>query len=264
MKLALLLDEVESTQDVLKSQWIASQREGSRLETGSWVAARHQSQGRGRQGRSWVMSPGGLALSVLIRSPHPPRRNLPLSLAVALEVREVLLGSLSTESRRAVESSFQIHWPNDWVDQRGRKLGGMLMELLPESETVYCVGIGINLLEAPDSSLFDGSQARAATSWAELCGETPRELEFYARTIAQALESLGVVSDWSPWLTQYEQASALKPGDWVSWSDGSDRGQVIGLGGLGELRVTPDRRLYSEDVRSVRVVSLVSDEKAER
>lgn len=94
---------------------------------GTLVTAAEQSEGRGRQGRTWT-APAGRALlcSVLIRDPPAL---LPLAAGVA--VAEV------------VGAGAQLKWPND-VLADGRKVAGILVEGRPQ-EGWAVVGIGLNV-----------------------------------------------------------------------------------------------------------------------
>jgi BirA family biotin operon repressor/biotin-[acetyl-CoA-carboxylase] ligase len=96
-----------------------------------------QTAGRGRLDRSWVAPAGSaLAISVLIdpRGLHAERFGwLPLAAGVAM-----------TEAVAAVlpGSAVGFKWPND-VLVRGRKICGVLAELLPERQVVV-IGAGVN------------------------------------------------------------------------------------------------------------------------
>jgi BirA family biotin operon repressor/biotin-[acetyl-CoA-carboxylase] ligase len=101
---------------------------------GATVAADHQTQGRGRLGRSWEAPPGSAILcSVLLRPPAPmplwPELSLVAGEAVAAAIRE----------GTGVDAS--LRHPNDVV-VAGRKLAGVLAEARPGRVTL---GIGINV-----------------------------------------------------------------------------------------------------------------------
>src|SRR5215813_11982859 len=73
---------------------------------GTAVIAEHQTQGRGRHGRSFVSPPGvGIYLSLLVRPQVDPQRLPQLTLAMAVATAEAL----------AEYSALPIHlkWPND-------------------------------------------------------------------------------------------------------------------------------------------------------
>ena len=133
-------------------------------DEGTVVIAEVQTEGRGRQGRSWVSRPGNLLLSVLFR---PDISQLPYisvigGLAAARAVRKV--AGLNP----------RIKWPNDLMLD-GSKVAGILAESAIEGESVcYAVlGIGMNVAHYPDD---DEEIAGIATSVNRAAGkEVPRE-----------------------------------------------------------------------------------------
>ncbi|HEX2703669.1 MAG TPA: biotin--[acetyl-CoA-carboxylase] ligase, partial [Solirubrobacteraceae bacterium] len=103
---------------------------------GTLVTAGEQTEGRGRDGRSWFAPPGSALLCSLVLRDVPPL--VPLRAGVA--VAEVLA------------SEAMLKWPNDILID-GRKVSGILVESRPR-ESWAVVGIGINvavpLAELPD------------------------------------------------------------------------------------------------------------------
>jgi BirA family transcriptional regulator, biotin operon repressor / biotin---[acetyl-CoA-carboxylase] ligase len=119
------LDEVLSTQDLAA----AEAREGF----GGVFFAANQTLGRGRFGRGWVSSAGDsltMSLAFTAYADHP--RPYLVGMTVAVAAAAVL--------------HCEIAWPNDLVAD-GRKLGGILTELVADQEgrRVPVVGVGINL-----------------------------------------------------------------------------------------------------------------------
>jgi len=126
-----VVDECDSTNTLLLS------RAETGAASGSVVAARHQSAGRGRRGRSWLSEAGdSLTFSLLWRLPG--RKSLSgLSLAVGVAAARSL-EALGT-------GGVALKWPND-VLLHGRKLAGVLVEVVPGTQTeAVVIGIGINL-----------------------------------------------------------------------------------------------------------------------
>jgi BirA family transcriptional regulator, biotin operon repressor / biotin---[acetyl-CoA-carboxylase] ligase len=94
---------------------------------GTLVTAANQTAGKGRQGRSWIASPGrALLCSLVLRDPP---RLLPLAAGVAV-AEEAGADAL-------------LKWPND-VLIRGRKVAGILVEGRPQQGWAV-VGIGVNV-----------------------------------------------------------------------------------------------------------------------
>jgi BirA family transcriptional regulator, biotin operon repressor / biotin---[acetyl-CoA-carboxylase] ligase len=104
--------------------------------SGSVVVAASQTAGRGRRGRTWVSAPGdSLTFSLLWRF-APGTAPAGLSLAVGLAVASALAKVSTCETA--------LKWPND-VLKEGKKLAGILIELLPGAPHVAVIGIGLNL-----------------------------------------------------------------------------------------------------------------------
>jgi BirA family biotin operon repressor/biotin-[acetyl-CoA-carboxylase] ligase len=102
------------------------------------IVADRQTGGRGRGSNRWWSGPGSLAFTLLLdgRSWGEGATSGPLvSLAAAVAVAETVVPLLGG---RAVG----IHWPND-VYAAGRKLAGILVEVVPDRQ--FVVGIGLNV-----------------------------------------------------------------------------------------------------------------------
>jgi BirA family biotin operon repressor/biotin-[acetyl-CoA-carboxylase] ligase len=126
--------------------------------SGSVVVAQSQISGRGRRGRAWISAPGdSLTFSLFWRfSPgsSPAGLSLAVGLAVARGIEKVGSGDTAFVPR------VQLKWPNDiLIDDR--KLGGILIELLPGAPHAAVIGIGINLRLPPN--LPDDIRATAAS-----------------------------------------------------------------------------------------------------
>jgi BirA family biotin operon repressor/biotin-[acetyl-CoA-carboxylase] ligase len=100
---------------------------------GAVVAAGHQTEGRGRLGRTWEDEPGKSLLFSLLLTPSVPAEQLPeLTVLAAEAVAEAVAG--------------EVKEPND-VLLGGRKVAGVLGEA---SEGRVVLGIGVNANQAAD------------------------------------------------------------------------------------------------------------------
>jgi BirA family biotin operon repressor/biotin-[acetyl-CoA-carboxylase] ligase len=107
------------------------------------VAAAHQTEGRGRLGRSWVDVPDrALMFSLLLRPTIEPTRSGLLSLLAG--------ASMATAIRERTGRKVTCVWPNDLFLRDG-KVGGVLLEssVADDRFRYVVVGLGINL-DAPD------------------------------------------------------------------------------------------------------------------
>lgn len=150
-----LLDQCESTNSELLTRAEAG------AASGSVVVTRHQTAGRGRRGRAWITAPGdSLAFSLLWRLPptvQPAGLSLAAGLAVVNALRRLLAANTGQIPLEACTPL--LKWPNDiWFD--GRKLGGILVELLPGKSHAAVIGCGLNL--ALPTSMPSELRARSA------------------------------------------------------------------------------------------------------
>ena len=110
------------------------------------VVADRQTAGRGRGANRWWTGPGALAFSLLVDGrtigAHDGRSPL-VALAVAVAVVDAVAPLLPAQT-------LGIHWPND-VMAAGRKLAGILIEVLPDRRHVIGIGLNTNnsLTDAP-------------------------------------------------------------------------------------------------------------------
>jgi BirA family transcriptional regulator, biotin operon repressor / biotin---[acetyl-CoA-carboxylase] ligase len=121
----------------------------------SLLAARCQTAGRGRQGRSWWSEPDA-SLTFSLALPLDRADWSGLSLAAGLAVAEAFAPQVGPE--------LGLKWPNDlWLRNpsgpasQGRKLGGILIETttpagVASSARVAVVGVGLNI-RAPSAPL---------------------------------------------------------------------------------------------------------------
>lgn len=123
----------------------------SRLRAGErgplWIAARAQSAGRGRRGRTWSTAEGNLAATLLT------------VVRTALPVAATLGFVAGLAAHRALADCTQgltisLKWPND-VLLDGRKAGGILLESEVLDDGIgVAVGIGLNVVSAPSGMPF--------------------------------------------------------------------------------------------------------------
>jgi BirA family biotin operon repressor/biotin-[acetyl-CoA-carboxylase] ligase len=143
---------VDSTQDRAQAA-AASGARGPLL-----IVADEQTAGRGRGANRWWTGPGSLAFSLLF---DPALWHLP---ATALPMRSLAAGVavVAAVTPRLYPHHVGLHWPND-VYIGGRKLAGILIDLLADGRHILGIGLNVNnsLSSAPAdvrdraTSLFD-------------------------------------------------------------------------------------------------------------
>ncbi|MFL5834040.1 MAG: biotin--[acetyl-CoA-carboxylase] ligase [Solirubrobacterales bacterium] len=102
---------------------------------GTVITASDQTEGRGRQGRTWTAPPNkALLYSTIVRPLEEHHTLLPLAVPLAVcEAAEQLNPNLECK----------VKWPND-IHVEGRKLAGVLIEARPQDGWAV-IGIGLNL-----------------------------------------------------------------------------------------------------------------------
>ncbi len=187
----------------------ARERAGAGAPHGTLVTATEQSEGRGRQGRTWSAAAGrALLCSVVIRDPPAL---LPLAAGVA--VAEVV----GREAR--------LKWPND-VLVAGRKVAGILVEGRPQ-EGWAVVGIGLNVALRPEDFPTE-LRATAGT-----LGLEPSAVEPTLSGLLERLERW-VAADAGSLVPAVRERDALL-GQPVRWAGG--RGVGAGIDARGRLVV---------------------------
>ena len=128
-----------------------------------WFLAGEQTAGRGRRARAWA-SPRGNFHATLLLHPTEPAATVALrSFAAALALRDAFVALIG------LPGAFALKWPND-VLLNGGKVAGILLESAGAGQGVaqLAIGIGVNLIAAPDASQVEPGALRPVS----LLGET--------------------------------------------------------------------------------------------
>ncbi len=129
----------------------------------TWILALEQTKGRGRRGRTWIAPKGHFAATLVMRPSEPPQVVALRSFVAAL----ALFDAFAAVMGRA--EGLSLKWPND-VLLNGGKVAGILLESAGVGTKLgyLAIGIGVNLIEAPQSALVEPG----AVSPVSLAGET--------------------------------------------------------------------------------------------
>ncbi len=220
------LPTVDSTNEEIKRALAAGD-----APDGLAVIAAEQTAGRGRRGRSFLSASGkGLYCSVLLKPNCPPEQLPMLTAWAAVAVRDGI------EKTCGVTPA--IKWPNDLVIN-GKKLCGILTELVTAPETAVILGIGVNLLQTAED--FGGRARPIAVSLAQVTG---REIRAERLTIA-ILRELDVMYRCFPeeradYLRRYRENCLTRGDVYVVTETERRRAVVLGLDEDLSLRVRYD------------------------
>ena len=109
----------------------------------TWIMAKRQTAGRGRQGRAWKTGEGNFAATYVMR-PEGPAGTAALRSFLAANALFETLAFWVDRTRLAVK------WPNDVLLNEG-KVAGILLEASGSGGLVdwLSIGIGVNFVSAP-------------------------------------------------------------------------------------------------------------------
>lgn len=118
-----------------------------------WVAARAQTDGRGRRGRPWSTERGNLAASFGFVTSASIATAATLGFVAGLALEQSLRQVAASLSPRTARP--ELKWPNDLIVD-GKKLAGILLEAdqLAEGKLAVVVGIGVNIVSAPEGTPY--------------------------------------------------------------------------------------------------------------
>ena len=110
-----------------------------------WILALRQTAARGRRGRAWLNPAGNFAATLVLRPAESPDRVALRSFAAALALHDAF-GTVTGSA-----AGLSLKWPND-VLLNGGKVAGILLEGIGGPGGHLAIGIGVNLIAAPDAS----------------------------------------------------------------------------------------------------------------
>ena len=127
----------------------------------TWILALAQTAARGRRGRIWHMPAGNFAATLVLAEDQPERAAM-RSFVAALALCEACVALTGRDA------DFELKWPND-VLLRGGKLAGILLESsgFGAKLTHFAIGIGVNLMSAPEVSEVETGATRPVSLLSE-------------------------------------------------------------------------------------------------
>ncbi|MGA8303124.1 MAG: biotin--[acetyl-CoA-carboxylase] ligase [Thermoplasmata archaeon] len=216
--------EISSTQD----RAIECARSGA--PDGTRVVALRQTHGRGRLDHEWASPPGGLYLSILLRTPAEHVTLLPLALGA--ELAHELHGQWGVP--------FAVRWPNDVLvtlpPSPARKVAGILVDRVesPGSGSVAVAGIGVNV--TTDRTEFSPELRDRAVSLAEVATPPPTVDAVETIVVRSALRAaIGLRGPGGVEATRRLCRRWLYGVGRRASVDGRPAGTIAGLGDDGEL-----------------------------
>lgn len=198
------------------------------------VVADRQSAGRGRGSNRWWTGEGSLAFSLLFDPARfeLARRAVPqVSLATAVALVDAIAPLVGGHP-------LGLHWPND-VFAAGRKLAGVLVDVLPDGRHILGIGLNTNnaLADAPD----DLRDSAATLHW--LTGRLVDHSELLSVFLEQLAVALRLLAQGSAQLGARFNDLCLQHGQLLTIQMGTERmtGRCAGIAADGALLLETDR-----------------------
>ena len=195
------------------------------ISGGGWVRvmSRSQTNGRGRKKSRWISEDGGVFATWKLGSDLMDEFSPGIIQTSVGAVVSTVLGA-------------EMKWPNDILNRRGEKMGGVLVESSNNESSGVRIGVGINRFG------FSRGKKIRGCGWEETLGEVDAKEVFAKidRGISSIFEKTGILP--------FPSQDSLVIQSWMSLSKSLSRGVAVGLDNevvrpsglneLGELRVT--------------------------
>ena len=237
------LDSVDSTNEEIK-------RRIKDFSKPTWIIAKRQSKGKGRNGNSWSSGAGNFSGSVIL-FPTVERSYFHL---YGFFVGVALYNTIKKIVKDGVD--IRLKWPNDLMIENG-KVAGILLESVqaPNSGRIgVIVGVGVNLNSAPNINVDDARRYNTQCV-AKFMNYKIDHLNFFSK-FSDELKELGsfvaekdlrsILNLWKP--RSYDIGTLIKISD---SKGGTNTGTFLGLDEIGGLIVSDNsgtKKIYSGDV----------------
>ena len=167
---------------------------------GTVITAEKQSEGRGRNGRTWVSRQGGLFFTILERPRLAIADYALLSLVMQIAVARCVSSVCGQQA--------YVRWPNDVYINR-RKIAGITTEISGEGDLINWLsgGVGVNVNNQTPSA--------KAANCAEITGRQLSRREI----LGKILDEIEIVKKTFSSTAAYFQGSRALAAEWNSLSD---------------------------------------------
>ena len=120
-----------------------------------WITAEAQTDGRGRNGRTWTSPQGNLYATLLLTEPCAPAQAPQLAFVSGLALHDAV-----AQCAPAFAEQLALKWPNDLLLGRA-KLAGILIESESGPAFSIAIGIGVNCASHPDDTPYPATDLRS-------------------------------------------------------------------------------------------------------
>ncbi len=125
-----------------------------------WILGLTQTAARGRRGRAWVNPLGNFSATLVLQPTETPDVVALRSFVAALALYDAF------ETLTGTAAGLALKWPND-VLLNGGKVAGILLEGIGGPGGHLAIGIGINLIAAPEASQVESKAVAPVSLLAE-------------------------------------------------------------------------------------------------
>ena len=225
-------DTINSTQN------FAMEIAPNRIENGTVVIAKKQTQGKGRSKRKWKSPIGGIWMSIIIQPKFDAACVTLIPIAAALALHKAIVNTLKINP--------ELKWPND-LTLKGKKIAGILLDTSLESNKIeYLVlGVGINFKIKPyklEKQLKKTPNFYGVASLVKK-NEKPlmlvKQFLYELENIFQMINTRSnkkIVREWT------KRSSTIGKNVSVTTDDGSINGKAIKLDNDGGLIILKDKK----------------------
>lgn len=188
---------------------------------GLWITASSQKYGRGSRGREWVSSKGNLFASLLLIDPSADKQLHTLTFVACLAIKDAI-----EQLNKNANNLVQLKWPND-VLLNGKKVSGILLENhLIQSRRAIIVGIGINVTQFPQETLYPATSLSQENIDSHIEFVFEALSEAFANRLKQWNEGFGFETIRQDWL---KQAAGLNEAIRVKFPKGRNPEELVGI-----------------------------------
>ena len=175
--------EVRKLAETTSTNTVVAEEARRGAEEGLVVVADYQTAGRGRFDRRWEAPPGASLLFSVLLKPGPPES---ASAANRLHLAVAAVSLAVAEAAEVVAGvRLSLKWPNDLLGPDGRKVAGVLAEVVAGAPrtpsagdtSALVVGVGLNVSWAPEEATSLEALASRALDRDDLLASALQALE---------------------------------------------------------------------------------------
>lgn len=221
-------DQIPSTQTYLKDHL----SELEKIEQDILITCNQQTEGHGRNNKTWNDSEGSVAFSFTFHANHSPTI---IPLFVAMEIVTFIKSEFHT--------TLAVKWPND-LYYLNKKCGGIICHKIDQT---IIVGVGLNLSSSPKNLTDENNQI------AHLNLNLPHDfkkslpLKIYESILKSTFDENKIINSFNQsGLYLNEQVTISEDGQMTT-------GKLLGIGTIGEAIIQNDngeiQKLYNGTLR---------------